>query len=98
MDSLHERAQVHGFSLAIVMFPSSYQVETSVPSDYPQARLREIADRLRIPLLDCLPVLRAVHQVKTEAIFYDQCHHTPYGNRLLAGHIKTFLRGVLDVG
>ena len=50
-------------------------------------------------MLDLLPLLRGAHQgwveggrKKPERMFYDWCHHTPHGNRLIAGWVHEFLQ------
>ena len=81
----------HGFELLVVAFPVRQQVEAEGLYDYPQARLAELATDLNIPLLDLLPLLREERQRSAEPIYYDHCHHTPYGNQVIAGAIYRFL-------
>ena len=40
-------------------------------------------------MLDLLPILRA--QPGVETLFYDRCHYTPAGNRLVAEEILSFI-------
>jgi len=41
--------------------------------------------------LDLLPLLREAHASGTAPLFYDQCHHTPEANRLIASAMYGFL-------
>lgn len=84
-------AKLHGFRLAVVAFPVRQQVEAQYVYDYPQRRLRGVARRLDIALLDLLPVLRGAGADAAASLFYDHCHHTPAGNRLLAAAVLDFL-------
>ncbi len=79
--------------LGIVVFPVRYQVEAEFVHDYPQQRVKQIVAQLNIPILDVLPSLRAeYHDNQAELYYYeDQCHYTPYGNRVLAEYILDFL-------
>jgi hypothetical protein len=95
---LRNLSDEYGFELFIVAFPVRYQVEASYLYDYPQQRLREIADQLEIPLLDMLPVLRLEHERGHRELFFDQCHHTTFGNAFIADQILAFLKGQLEHG
>jgi hypothetical protein len=50
---------------------------------------------LDIPLLDLLPILRSQCEYPAVEMFYDQCHHTPTGNELIARAIADFLAPLL---
>jgi hypothetical protein len=94
-------AKEHRFRFIIVAFPVRQQVEPAPLFDYPQRRVREISMSLKVPLLDMLPVLRAGYQrrkLTDPPIFFDQCHLTPYGNKIAARVIYAFLRQTLSEG
>lgn len=80
----------HGFKPYVVSFPSAPQVLLDHTDDFPQRQLRNICASLNVPVLDLLPILRA-HAVGDTPPFYDQCHHTPDGSRVVAEAIYTFL-------
>jgi hypothetical protein len=90
-------AEVHRFRFVILSFPVRQQVEPMPVFDYPQRRLKEISERLGVPLLDLLPVYRA-EQARRRAtdppMFLDQCHLTPYGNAITARVVYDFLKHV----
>lgn len=86
-------ANIHGFRLLVAVFPVQLQVAVDYEYDHPQQRLKEVAKGLDIPVLDLLPILRKEMRSATEPIFYDHCHHTPYGQRLIA---EQMVRFVLD--
>jgi len=89
---LRELTDRHGVALRIVAFPVRQQVEADFVADEPQRRLREVAGALGVPLLDLLPVLREAHRRQPEPLFYDHCHHTPRGSRVVADAVLAFLR------
>jgi lysophospholipase L1-like esterase len=86
-------AAEHHFQPVIVAFPVLPQVEAEFLEDYPQQRLKEFGKQLDIPVLDLLPILREAYRTANQPLFYDLCHHTPYGNKLIAEHIFAFLVG-----
>ncbi len=88
-------ARSNDFKLMIVAFPVRQQVEASYVYDYPQQRLHELSRSLDVPLLDLLPILGSQSEYPAEEVFYDQCHHTPEGSRLIAGAIVDFLASAL---
>jgi hypothetical protein len=83
---------VHGFQLFLIAFPVRPQVEADFVYDYPQRQLKQIAGESAIPVLDMLPILRKAHRESSEELFYDVCHHTSYGSRIIAKAISDFLR------
>ena len=85
------RSEERGFRVVVVGFPALPQVEAEALHDYPQQRLRAVADQLDLPLLDLLPIFRARHHTGAGKLFYDQCHHTPYGNQVIAESIYRFI-------
>jgi hypothetical protein len=96
---LRRQADLHGFQLLFVAFPVLNQVNAPFVHDYPQQKFAEVAAELDVPMLDLLPLLRGAHQgwveggrKKPERMFYDWCHHTPHGNRLIAGWVHEFLQ------
>jgi lysophospholipase L1-like esterase len=85
----------HRFRFAVVAFPVRHQVEAPALFDYPQRRLREITRALGVPLLDLLPPLRdeqARSGTTAAPMFFDQCHLTPRGSRIVASVVYEFLR------
>jgi hypothetical protein len=96
---LRRQADLNGFQLLFVAFPVENQVAAPFVYDYPQRKLAEVAADLDVPMLDLLPLLRVAHQgwvenrrKKAERLFYDWCHHTPHGNRLIAEWVHEFLQ------
>lgn len=84
-------ARQHGFAPRVVSFPSASQVHIDPTDDAPQRNLMEICSELGIPALDLLPVLRT-NAIPGKPLFYDQCHHTPEGSRVVARAIYAFLK------
>ena len=90
------QARIHGFRLMIVAFPIRGQVIVNYTYDYPQRKLEAIAREIDAPFLDLLPLFRQACHESSELAFYDHCHHTPYGNQLIAKWILAFLLEHLD--
>ena len=92
-------ARKHGFHLRVVAFPVRDQVEAPELFDYPQRRLREITRPLDIPLFDLLPLLRDEHTrsgATSPPMFFDNCHLTPRGSRIVARAVYEFLKDAPD--
>ena len=90
-EELKRLSAERGFALLVAMFPVRQQVEAEEVHDYPQRRMAGLAAELDLPWLDLLPALRAAQRRSREPIFYDHCHHTPHGNRLIAAAVHEFL-------
>jgi len=86
------QADLHHFRLVVVAFPVEPQVKAAFVADWPQKRLARSTEALGIATLDLLPALRAAAHDGGEPLFYDVCHHTPAGSRVIAGAIAEFLR------
>jgi hypothetical protein len=82
----------HNFQLLVLCFPVRPQVEADGVFDYPQRQLQRITGELEISMLDILPVLRAARSAQSGELFYDYCHHTPEGNRVMAEAVYEFIR------
>ena len=54
--------------------------------------MKKYCDDHGVPCLDLLPILKT-H--KDEDIFYDHCHLTASGHRIIAGPISQFLKPLL---
>lgn len=89
---INRQSRLHNFSFRIVIFPVENQVSADYLYDYPQQKMKAAAARLGVPVLDLLPLFRGAWQEKKGRLFYDWCHHTPYGQDLVAQWIHTFLR------
>jgi len=90
-------AGVHNFKLGIVIFPVKDQIIANFVYDYPQQRLKEIAKKLDVPVLDPLPALREIYRSSPEALLYDHAHYTPYGHTIIAGLIFDFLKNYFSL-
>jgi hypothetical protein len=88
-------ADEHGFEPLILVFPVALQARAEFLEDYPQRRIKQIARNLDIPVLDLLPIVRGASD--KDALFYDLCHYTPLGNRLIAEEILRFIQQNADV-
>lgn len=90
------QARTHGFKLLIVAFPIRGQVVVDYVFDYPQRKLAEVAREIDVPFLDLLPLFRDACRETPDQVFYDHCHHTPYGSELIAAWILPFIAQHLD--
>lgn len=83
----------HRFELYVVAFPVRFQVQAPYLRDEPQRKLTEITADLGIPMLDLLPMLREAYQTAGPPLYYDHCHMTPHGYRLVAERVCELLDG-----
>lgn len=89
-EQMKRLADENGFQLRVVAFPVRAQVEAAFVEDDPQRRLTELTGALGVPFLDLLPALREAH-ASSRPLFYDHCHQTPEGSRVVARSIYDFL-------
>jgi len=98
LDRLSRLALQHRFQTAVVLAPVSFQIESQLLDDAPQRKIIEILGRRGIPVLDLLPKLRSVYRDSLrpgdEALMFDQCHLTVFGNQVVGGQIAEFLSGL----
>ncbi len=83
-------ADEHDFEPLILVFPVALQARAEFLEDYPQRRIKQVARDLDIPILDVLPIVRRASD--KDALFYDHCHYTPLGNRVIAEEILQFIQ------
>lgn len=77
-DQRHQR-------LGVALLPVHIQVLSEVGDTVPQEHFAALCRHLDLPCLDLLPALRAAHATAPELrLYYDHCHMTPAGNRLVA--------------
>ena len=95
LSELRRASERGGFRLVFMALPVRAQVEAEILRDEPQQQLAAIAARYNVSFLDLLPALRTEWQDAGEPLFYDHCHHTPYGSRVVAEDITRFLRETL---
>jgi len=93
LERLHNRVNHTGGKLAIVVFPYGQQLRPEyLDKDpdrvlMPQRKLREIANRLRIPLLDVFEIFRGRRD-----LLPDDIHPTAQGHALVAEEVYRFLQ------
>lgn len=88
---LQREAEQNDFRLLIVGFPVRSQVDADILHDYPQRRLAQIAESMEVPFLDMLPLFRRVNAETKEPVFTDHCHHTDFGQEVIANAILDFV-------
>ncbi|HPP88231.1 MAG TPA: hypothetical protein PLM75_10275 [bacterium] len=84
----------NSFKLMIAMFPVREQITIKDADDYPQKQMNRLCENMQIPYLDLLPILKKAvvdYNFEINNLFYDQCHHTPLGNEIIAKSIADFI-------
>ncbi len=82
-----------GIPVAVVLLPHRRQVELEWVDDVPQRSFEDVMGRLSLPHVDLLPPLRQALRSEPGPLYYDHCHNTPEGTRLVGGLIARFLLG-----
>lgn len=95
LERLQQLAAKHAFQLAVAMFPVAYQVSAEALHDEPQQKMRALTGSRGIPFFDLLSGLR---ERSHQALFYDQCHLTPEGQRVTAELLLPFVEQLLREG
>lgn len=80
-----------GVPMVVVVFPVSHQVDEKNLHDFPQRQAKKVARELQVGIVDVLPALRRERGRSSMPLFYDHCHYTPHGNRVVAREIYEFL-------
>jgi lysophospholipase L1-like esterase len=96
LETLANLSRAHRFQAAIVMFPTTYQVEAGFVADEPQRFFEREARALGLAHLDLLPALRDAYQSAGHTLAYDHCHLTPEGNGVAARAIAPWLARIID--
>jgi lysophospholipase L1-like esterase len=91
MSVLRDRARAANVAIAAVLLPVRLQVEASAVHAEPQALFAAAMERLGIPHADVLPALRREASAGAAPLYYDHCHYTPRGNRVVAAAIAAWL-------
>jgi hypothetical protein len=84
----------NGSKFAAFIFPIAMQVYANqdILSTYPQQQFTSLFNKLNVPNMDLLPVLRSYSSKMTkEEMFYDHCHYRDAGNRLVANAVADWL-------
>ena len=84
LGSLATAVQGKGSKLAVALFPVHIQVLGTVIDTRPQENARAMCARLGIPFLDTVPVLRADAAGNNGTLYFDHCHYTAHGFKVLA--------------
>jgi len=92
IEEMKRQTEAHGAKFLIVAFPVREQIDVDFVHDYPQQRLRGVAERLGVPMLDLLPLLRDVARVTDERLYWDWCHPSPFGSEVIAEAILEFVQ------
>jgi hypothetical protein len=81
----------HGFKIAVMLLPVSFQVQSDLLVDEPQQEFDRHMTELGLPHLDLLPILRAKYQRDGVNVFYDHCHYRPEGYAYFSQFAADFL-------
>ena len=85
---LKDLAQQHGFKVAIVLFPSAFQVYADFLENTPQRVMAKKANELGFPYLDLLPILGERADKK---LYYDHCHPNVEANDIIGKSLAEFI-------
>jgi len=86
-----------GAKLLVVIFPVKLQVEAQFIANEPAQAFESKLKELGIPSLNLLAKLRETHsQDKQQALFFDHCHHTEFGSKVIAEAIFEFIQKNLN--
>ncbi len=78
------------FKLIVLCFPVKYQVELKCADNYPQNKLKVFCENNNINFIDILPDLKNISN--KNQLFYDHCHLTPIGNKVVSDLIFNYLQ------
>jgi hypothetical protein len=93
LEFMKQVADEHGFELAVLLFPVSFQVQSDHLVDEPQQSFEREMTALDIPHLDLLPMLRERFREDGKDLFYDHCHYRAEGYEFVGQLAGEFLLG-----
>jgi len=81
---MKKSADDNGSVTVVALFPIHIQVMGTVPNYFPQEQCKKMCDKLGIPFIDLRPPLAEDYKKYHESLFYDHCHLTPRGYKIVA--------------
>jgi lysophospholipase L1-like esterase len=88
-EQLANFARAHGFKVAVVHFPVTFQIDAHDSLDAPQKFAATLSQKYNFSYLDLLPELKGK---KSEELYYDHCHPNAKGSKIIARSIERFFR------
>lgn len=86
-----EAGRKNGFELAVILFPIRHQVYSDIYRNEPQLYFEALMKKHGVKHLDILPLLRQKYYASSIDVYYDHCHMTPEGYRMVGEAIAGFL-------
>jgi hypothetical protein len=96
LQAMKDIASSAGVSLAVVQFPIEKQITEPTANFFPQQSLKQICERLELPLLDLTSAFSVAHSTSPLPLFTDGLHLTPHGNQVVAEALASFLPTLLS--
>lgn len=103
MDRIRDLEEQGGFQTAVGLFPVGRQVYADFVENAPQRMFKAVMTKLDLAHHDLLPVMRRAWQERPGPaakrwgpegyLFFDGCHPTTFGNRLVGRDLGRFLVG-----
>lgn len=90
LDRLKALSEKHGFKVAVICFPVTYQVYSNILENSPQKTIEQKSAILNFKFLDLLPVLR--NNKHGSRLFFDHCHPTERAHQIIGKEIADFIR------
>ncbi len=84
-------ARQNGDEFALFLLPVHIQVKGTVENFLPQQNFVTMCEFLDLTCLDLVPALRADWQARETELYFDHCHMTAHGNRVVADALVEWL-------
>jgi hypothetical protein len=88
---LKKAAESRSAKLAFFLYPLRDQVNGRL-DDVPQQHFAKLCTRLNVPCLDLLPALKANARGNSKQLYYDFCHMTLDGHKIVVPELSKWLR------
>lgn len=82
----------YNFKVAVVVFPTSFQVYSEFLEDMPQQILQDKTSILGFYYFDLLPIFR---DNRNKNLYFDHCHPTKDANAIAGKAIASFIKGAI---
>ena len=92
LKDIQQDTQKRNIPLILSFLPVAYQVYAHEIHDEPQKMWAQFATEHNIPFVDYLPLMRKHREKK---LYYDHCHPTPQGNKIMGEWLKPQITEIL---
>lgn len=93
---MKEASNNNNAKFVVVLFPVTYQVQSTHLNNIPQQKFEKLMQELQIEHLDLLLPLRENYALSGNNLFYDQCHYNVEGNVFVSQVLTDYFESKIE--